>query len=213
VKALFKLFANLLAAVIVAPAGCGWLLMRRVTRRDFGFATLVQSAALLPGKTGVYLRRALYRWCLNDAGNDCEIGFGTLLTSPETSIGERVYIGPYCMLGAVTIERDVLVASHVSILNGGRQHGTGRLDLAMRDQPGEYPRVTIGAGAWLGERSIVMCDVGRHCIVGAGAVVTQPLPDYAVAVGVPARIVRYRDEMQEPSEESLDSPKAVLTNG
>jgi acetyltransferase-like isoleucine patch superfamily enzyme len=213
VKALLKQFANLLAAVVVLPAAFGWLLLRRMTRRDVGFATLVQSAALLPGRTGVYLRRALYRWCLLSVGSDCEIGFGTLLTSPETAIGERVYIGPYCMLGAVTIERDVLIASHVSILNGGRQHGTDLLDLPMRDQPGEFPRVTIGEGAWLGERSIVMCDVGRHCIVGAGAVVTQPLPDYAVAVGVPARIVRYRDEIQEHPPDSLDLPPAVLTNG
>jgi acetyltransferase-like isoleucine patch superfamily enzyme len=37
-----------------------------------------------------------------------------------------------------------------------------------------------------------MADVGRHCIIGAGSVVTQPIPDYAVAVGVPARVVRSR---------------------
>jgi acetyltransferase-like isoleucine patch superfamily enzyme len=40
---------------------------------------------------------------------------------------------------------------------------------------------------------VVLADVGRHCVIGAGSVVTKPVPDYAVAVGVPARVVRYRN--------------------
>ena len=38
-----------------------------------------------------------------------------------------------------------------------------------------------------------MADVGKHCVVGAGTVVTKPVPDFAVVLGSPARIVRYRD--------------------
>ena len=37
-----------------------------------------------------------------------------------------------------------------------------------------------------------MADVGKHCVVGAGSVVTKPLPDYAIAVGAPAKVIRYR---------------------
>jgi acetyltransferase-like isoleucine patch superfamily enzyme len=213
VKASLKALLNIAALLAAAPCALSWRLLRSITGSDTGFTTLVQSAALLPGRLGIYLRRGLYRWCLQHVGPDCEIGFGTLLTSPEIHLAERVYVGPYCMLGTVIIERDVLIASHVSILNGGRQHGSDRLDRPMRDQPGEYPRVTIGEGAWLGERSIVMCDVGRHCIVGAGAVVTHPLPDYAVAMGVPARIVRYRDDLHdEPDVASSREPETVLTD-
>jgi acetyltransferase-like isoleucine patch superfamily enzyme len=63
----------------------------------------------------------------------------------------------------------------------------------VREQPGVWPRVTVGRDSWVGDRAVVMADVGRHCVVGAGSVVTKPLPDYAVAVGVPAKVVRYRD--------------------
>ena len=38
-----------------------------------------------------------------------------------------------------------------------------------------------------------MADVGRHCVVGAGSVVTRPVPDYAIVVGTPAKIVGWRN--------------------
>jgi acetyltransferase-like isoleucine patch superfamily enzyme len=55
-----------------------------------------------------------------------------------------------------------------------------------------WPRVTIGTDTWVGERALVMADVGKHCVIGAGSVVTRPLPDYAIARGVPARVVGSR---------------------
>jgi len=56
--------------------------------------------------------------------------------------------------------------------------------------------VTIGEDTWLGERAIVAASVGKHCIIGAGSLVLHPVPDYCVAVGVPARILR--DRRSEP---------------
>jgi acetyltransferase-like isoleucine patch superfamily enzyme len=78
-------------------------------------------------------------------------------------------------------------------MNGGSQHGIERLDVPIREQPGTWVRVTIGRDSWIGDRAIVLADVGKHCVVGAGSVVTKPLPDYAIAVGSPARVIRYRD--------------------
>jgi acetyltransferase-like isoleucine patch superfamily enzyme len=96
------------------------------------------------------------------------------------------------MTGDVTLEDDVLVGSNVSIINGRRQHGVERLDIPVREQPGEYPRITIGADTWIGDRAVVTADVGKHCIVGAGAVVTKPVPDFAIVVGNPAKIQGFR---------------------
>ena len=41
-----------------------------------------------------------------------------------------------------------------------------------------------------GERAIIAADIGQHCVIGAGSVVTKPIPDYAIAVGVPAKVIR-----------------------
>ena len=77
--------------------------------------------------------------------------------------------------------------------SGGRTHGIDDLGVAIRDQPGSPERVRIGAGAWIGSAAIVMADVGRDSVVGAGAVVTRSVPDRVVAAGVPARVVKRRD--------------------
>jgi len=52
--------------------------------------------------------------------------------------------------------------------------------------------VEIGENSWLGNGTILLADVGARCIVGAGTVVTKPLPDGVIAVGNPARIVAER---------------------
>jgi virginiamycin A acetyltransferase len=73
-------------------------------------------------------------------------------------------------------------------------HGSGDLSVPIRDQEGQATRVRIGAGSWVGSAAVVMADVGRDTIVGAGAVVTKPLPDHVIAAGVPARVIRSRQE-------------------
>lgn len=106
----------------------------------------------------------------------------------------------------------MLISSHVSIPSGGKQHGIDRLDLPIREQPGIWSRVTIGRDSWIGDRAVVLADVGRHCVIGAGSVVTEPIPDYAVAVGVPAKVVRFRN--QDPTiDQDLESQNSLGTAG
>jgi acetyltransferase-like isoleucine patch superfamily enzyme len=52
--------------------------------------------------------------------------------------------------------------------------------------------VRIGAGTWIGSGSVILADVGRNSIIGAGSVVTRPIPDEVVAAGTPARVIRHR---------------------
>src|SRR4051812_9489856 len=87
------------------------------------FPAWSQLFSLLPGTTGVYLRRAFYRLVLPLCGRDACISFGTVVSHPTAAIGDRVYIGIGCMIGDATLEKDVLVGSHVSIINGRHQHG------------------------------------------------------------------------------------------
>jgi acetyltransferase-like isoleucine patch superfamily enzyme len=144
-------------------------------------------------------------------GADACLSFGTVISHPTARIGRSVYVGVYCVLGDVTLGDDVLLGSHVSIINGNRQHGIDRLDLPIREQPGEWPRVTIGCDTWIGERAVIQSDLGRHCVIGAGAVVTQPIPDYGIALGVPAKVVRYRNANELPLESGQNLPSAPST--
>jgi acetyltransferase-like isoleucine patch superfamily enzyme len=192
-KSVAKTLANGLALLLVLPAIVGFRLSELILGRQRAFPGWSQAAALLPGLSGAYLRRAFYRLILPECGTDVFLGFGTVLSHPTARIGSTVYVGTYCVLGDVTLEQDVLLGSHVSIANGGAQHGIERLDIPIREQPGTWPRITIGRDAWIGDRAVVLADVGRHCVIGAGSVVSKPIPDYAIAVGVPARVIRYRN--------------------
>jgi acetyltransferase-like isoleucine patch superfamily enzyme len=198
-RAVLKAVANGLAALLVLPAVLLYRTGRLLAGPERAFPGWSQAFSLFPGLTGVYLRRAFYRLVLPRCGSGACLSFGTILSHPTAEVGRDVYVGPFCCLGDVTLEDDVLIGSHVSIANGSAQHGTERLDVPIREQPGTWPRVTVGRDTWVGDRAVVLADVGRHCVIGAGAVVTRPIPDYAVAVGVPAKVVRYRDGSGPPA--------------
>ena len=207
-KALLKAIAEGTATVLVLPAFLLYLAGRGLLGAQRAFPGWSQAFSLVPGLTGVYLRRAFYRLVLPRCGAGCCLSFGTVFSHPTAEVGRLAYVGVFCCLGDVTLEDDVLVGSHVSIANGGAQHGTDRLDVPIREQPGQWPRVTIGRDTWVGDRCVILADVGAHCVIGAGSVVTKPIPDYAVAVGVPARVLRYRNEAVN---DNVPHPQALST--
>ncbi len=192
-KQILKTAINIVAIVLVLPAYMLYRLSSLFLTPKHAFPGWSQTMSLFPGFLGVYLRRAFYRLVLPRVGKDACISFGVIFSHPTAEVGNTVYIGPYCCLGDVTIGDDVLLSSHVSITNGGAQHGTDRLDIPIREQPGTWPRVTIGEDSWIGDRAVVMANVGKKCLIGAGSVVTKPIPDYAIAVGAPAQVIRFRD--------------------
>jgi acetyltransferase-like isoleucine patch superfamily enzyme len=192
-KRVAKTFADFVALVLVLPAFLVYRLASLLLGSAKAFPGWSQAFSLFPGLIGVYLRRAFYRLVLPQCGTDTCLSFGLVFSHPTARVGKSVYVGLYCCLGDVTLEDDVLLGSHVSVMNGGSQHGIERLDVPIREQPGTWPRVIIGRDSWIGDRAVVLTNVGKHCVVGAGSVVTKPLPDYAIALGVPARVIRYRD--------------------
>src|SRR6185436_18551307 len=141
-----------------------------------------QLLSLVPGLPGQYLRRAfLARVLEGGCSSSAAIEFGTLFSQVGARIDERVYIGPRCHLGHVHLERDVLLTTDVHVPSGAHTHGTDLSTATFRDQPGDLRQVRIGAGSWIGSNAVVMADVGKNTIVGAGAVVTRPLPDRVLA--------------------------------
>ncbi|MBI1314230.1 acyltransferase [bacterium] len=194
IRRILKTAVNAFATALVLPAVILYRFSAAVIGSEKAFPGWSQAFSLLPGLTGQYLRHAFYSLVLDRCGDGACITFGTIFSHATASVGRNVYIGANCSIGAATIEDDVLIASNVSIMNGSTQHGIERLDIPIREQPGEFVAVTIGEGSWIGERATVAADVGKHCVIGAGAVVTKPIPDYAIALGVPARVVRFRNE-------------------
>jgi virginiamycin A acetyltransferase len=215
-KAVLKRLADAAATILVLPAFGGYRLGCLVLGAGKVFPGWSQLFGLLPGLSGAYLRRAFYRRVLRGFGPGSFLGFGTVFSHSTAEVGRDVYVGVYCCLGDVTLEDDVLIGSHVSVTNGSAQHGIERLDIPVREQPGVWPRVTIGQDSWVGDRAVIMANVGRHCVIGAGAVVTAPIPDYAIAVGVPARVIRYRtaDPVDvAPAAKQRDSRRAATLLG
>lgn len=109
----------------------------------------------------------------------------------QATLGEGAYIGRRCSIGFADIGDKVMLADGVQILSGGREHGLAEDESEThQDKSQRFQRLSIGEGAWLGTNCVIMADVGAHSVIGAGAVVTKPIPSHSVAVGVPARVVK-----------------------
>jgi virginiamycin A acetyltransferase len=191
-RELAKGVARGLSTVAVAPALLSYAVRRRVMGADRALEGSSQALSLVPGLLGQYLRRAFMTHVVDHCASTVVIGFGVLFSQAGCRLDDRVYIGPRCHLGLVHLEADVLLAAGVHVPSGPHTHGTD-VSTPIRDQEGQRRLVRIGAGAWIGSNAVVLADVGRETIVGAGAVVTRALPDRVIAAGVPARVVRQRD--------------------
>jgi acetyltransferase-like isoleucine patch superfamily enzyme len=193
-KELAKSAARLTCRLLALP---GWLAYRAaatVLDPDKAFHGATQGFSLLPGVFGEYVRREFLRMSLEECSADCCISFGTVLSKRGARIGRRVYVGTHCTLGLVTLEDDVLLASNVDVISGSAQHRFTDPDVPVREQGGSYERVRVGADTWVGNRAVILADVGERCVVGAGSVVTKPLAARSIAVGSPARVVGTRGE-------------------
>jgi virginiamycin A acetyltransferase len=182
------------ALLCATPALLSYLIRAKVLGPDRALEGSTQMLALIPGLLGQYLRRAFLSRTLDSCHHSATICFGTIFSQRGARIAENVYIGPGCQLGLAHIGRDVLLASGVQVPSGRQTHGTSNARVPIRDQPGQRTPVRIGSGTWVGAAAVVMADVGSDVVIGAGAVVVKPIPDGAVAVGVPARVVRRRSE-------------------
>jgi acetyltransferase-like isoleucine patch superfamily enzyme len=175
------------AALAVSPLTGLVRLEQALTRGEHLFVAFGQALALLPGRTGSFLRLGYYRFVLQACSSDVVVGFGSYFSHRQARIGRNVSIGAYCVLGMADLGDDVMVASRVSIPSGKRQH--------LDDEGGitrasHFESVRIGAGSWLGEGAIVLAPVGEGCIVSAGAVVLKPVPPHTLAGGNPAQVLR-----------------------
>ena len=187
-----KAIAHGVATIIVMPFLVSFAIRRAILGTNRALEGSTQALSLVPGLAGDYLRRAFLARTLAHCDRSATIQFGTIFSQAGARIDANVYVGPRCHLGLVHLERDVLLAAAVHVPSGAATHGIGDPDRPIREQPGTRTLVRIGEGTWIGSAAVVLADVGRHSVVAAGAVVTAPLPDYVIAAGVPARVIRSR---------------------
>jgi acetyltransferase-like isoleucine patch superfamily enzyme len=108
-------------------------------------------------------------------------------------IGKRSLVGENCILrgqGGISIGDDVYLGTAVQILAVNHIFAdTGR---PISQQGITAQGISIADGAWVGSGAIILdgISIGRNVVIGAGAVVTKDVPDYCIAVGNPARVVR-----------------------
>jgi acetyltransferase-like isoleucine patch superfamily enzyme len=193
-RELLKAVVRVLCLVVACPALASYHLRSALMGRDRALEGSSQVLGLLPGVLGQYVRRAFYTHVLAECHPSTCIEFGVHFSRADARLGQNAYVGPRSHIGLAHIGKDVLLAAGVHVPSGANIHGTGTVDVPIREQTGTLSVVSIGEGAWVGSAAVVMADVGCHAIIGAGAVVTKPVPDYAIAAGVPARVIRDRRE-------------------
>lgn len=113
---------------------------------------------------------------------------------PKIVVGDNFYLNSGChLLGNITFGRDVMIGPKTVIW--GRDHGT-ELASPMKTQEHIKQDIVIGDDVWIAANVTVLkgVNIGGGAVIGAGSVVTKDIPSYAVAVGNPARVIKFRNE-------------------
>jgi acetyltransferase-like isoleucine patch superfamily enzyme len=127
-------------------------------------------------------------------GDRCFIAGGAYVTGRVT-LGSDSTVNPYATLrGVVSGGAGVRIGAYGCLV--GFNHGFDQLDSPIFQQPHTSRGIILGDDVWLGAQVTVIdgVHVGSHVVLGAGAVVTKNVPDYAVSAGNPAKVLRRRNQ-------------------
>jgi acetyltransferase-like isoleucine patch superfamily enzyme len=138
---------------------------------------------------GATLRIGRWAWI----GHGCKLR----VHEGEVSIGAKTVMGQECTISAfqhISIGRECIVADRVMLIDF--DHGVTEVERPIRLQ-GIYKRdVQVGHNVWIGYGACVLrgVTIGDNAIVGTNSVVTRDFPANAVLAGVPARLIRMREQ-------------------
>jgi acetyltransferase-like isoleucine patch superfamily enzyme len=202
------------------PGALGLLLRGRLYKlllKQIGRGAVIGEGIAVhhPQKISLGRKVAISYGCLLDARGDTNAGIvigdnviigrnsSIVCKEGDIFIGNNVGIGANSTIGAVAgntivIGDNVLIAPYVYI--GGSSYHTERIDIPFSLQ-GLDPQggVSVGDNTWLGANVTLLdgVSVGHDAIIAAGAVVTRNVPDFAIAMGIPAKVVKVRGEVEK----------------
>jgi len=197
------------------PGGIGILLRKYLSRmilKKIGRGSLIGYGFSVksPKSVSIGENTLIDDYCLFNAkttsmkglkiGNNCVIGMRSFITTGYNGhvlIHDNVHVnGPdthILGIGGVSIGENGRIGARVSIVS--TNHVFKERDILIKDQGTIAKGIIIEEDVWLGTGVIVLDGVTIHkgAVVGAGAIVTKDIPEYAVAVGVPAKVVKFRE--------------------
>jgi len=120
----------------------------------------------------------------NAEGGSISVGDWTAFNSGvhiNASCGGTIYIGAHCPIGPGVVMRTA-------------NHNYSNAELNIQEQGHTFADIIVEDDCWIGANSIILSGVhiGKGAVIGAGSVVTKNIPSMAVAVGVPAKVIKYR---------------------
>lgn len=149
-------------------------------------------------------RKPLMKWkhfvfkrCVAQCGNS-SLARRNSEFSMDLKIGTGSGIGERCVIGKNTEIGDNVIMAREVIINPDN-HITDRIDIPMNRQGIYHNKCVIEGDVWIGARVIILAAqkniiIHKGAIIAAGAVVTKDVPPYAIVGGVPARIIKFRNE-------------------
>jgi acetyltransferase-like isoleucine patch superfamily enzyme len=125
------------------------------------------------------------------------------ICSSKISIGENVIVRPNCMLfadprigedrnqGTINIEKDAMLGSGVHIYVANHKYNNPNVNI-IKQGHSESKSVILKEGCWIGANAVILpgVTIGKNSVVGAGSVVLKSIPDFCVAVGSPAKVIK-----------------------
>ncbi len=172
------------------------------TRRSRKFAYFGEDSLIMWPQTTIFNESYISIGRNTLIGKDVALSAGMVpgqqcLTDVVVSIGDRCLIGRGSgIVGhlSIVIGNDVWTGHHVYVTD--QNHDYRDVDIPISQQSQPERAVVIGDNSWIGHGAVILpgAVIGKHVVIGANSVVTGNIPDYSVAVGSPARVIRQYHE-------------------
>ena len=173
-----------------------------------------------PGRFGILIRKGWFKLRLNHS-EKLHIGLGSEFINPSSiSFYGITLINTHCYFNAdggtikvghhtafninsninASVGGNIMIESHCAIGPGvvmrTANHRYSDPNMLIQNQGHDSADITIEDDCWIGANAIILggVHIGKGAVIGAGSVVTKDIPSMAIAVGVPAKVIKYREK-------------------